>query len=248
MVGEWQPVVPASIPLLTASSLASFCLLPLLQLITGWRFKKRPGIDSLLQQLAPLYEIVIFTSETGMVCAAVGKGLQPKGGLDSTPPLLVFLSPDCLPPHRQHRPARLHLLPPLPRRHPLHGWAPRQGGDGERDEGHVGAPPPPPRPYGSPSLSPIHPQDISCLNRDPAKVVVVDCRKEAFCLQPYNGLALRRWDGSSDDRALYDLTAFLKSKEKRKTPPHPAQHLSLPSPDVFPPRFPQPLPSVVLKT
>lgn len=108
-------------------------------------------------------------------------------------------------------------------------------------------PPQPPRPYGSPSLSPIHPQDISCLNRDPAKVVVVDCRKEAFCLQPYNGLALRRWDGSSDDRALYDLTAFLKSEEK-KTPPHPAQHLSLPSPDVFPPRFPQPLPSVVLKT
>lgn len=54
-------------------------------------------------------------------------------------------------------------------------------------------------------------QDISCLNRDPAKVVVVDCRREAFCLQPYNGLALPRWDGSSDDRALYDLTAFLKS-------------------------------------
>uniref|UniRef100_A0A8C3BX90 Mitochondrial import inner membrane translocase subunit TIM50 n=1 Tax=Cairina moschata TaxID=8855 RepID=A0A8C3BX90_CAIMO len=55
-----------------------------------------------------------------------------------------------------------------------------------------------------------HVKDISCLNRDPAKVVVVDCRKEAFCLQPYNGLALRRWDGSSDDRALYDLAAFLK--------------------------------------
>lgn len=39
----------------------------------------------------------------------------------------------------------------------------------------------------------------------------MDCRREAFCLQPYNGLALPRWDGSSDDRALYDLTAFLKS-------------------------------------
>lgn len=60
------------------------------------------------------------------------------------------------------------------------------------------------------SVPPL-PQDISCLNRDPAKVVVVDCRREAFCLQPYNGLALPRWDGSSDDRALYDLTAFLKS-------------------------------------
>lgn len=37
------------------------------QLATGWRFKKRPGIDYLFQQLAPLYEIVIFTAETGMV-------------------------------------------------------------------------------------------------------------------------------------------------------------------------------------
>lgn len=40
------------------------------QLSTGWRFKKRPGIDYLFQQLAPLYEIVIFTAETGMVRAA----------------------------------------------------------------------------------------------------------------------------------------------------------------------------------
>lgn len=40
-----------------------------LQLSTGWRFKKRPGIDYLFQQLAPLYEIVIFTSETGLVSA-----------------------------------------------------------------------------------------------------------------------------------------------------------------------------------
>lgn len=56
------------------------------------------------------------------------------------------------------------------------------------------------------------PQDISCLNRDPARVVVVDCKKEAFRLQPFNGVALRPWDGNSDDRALLDLSAFLKSK------------------------------------
>lgn len=60
---------------------------------------------------------------------------------------------------------------------------------------------------------PPPPQDISCLNRDPAKVVVVDCKKEAFHLQPFNGMALKKWDGNSDDRALFDLTAFLKSKE-----------------------------------
>nr|KAF6411998.1 translocase of inner mitochondrial membrane 50 [Rousettus aegyptiacus] len=54
-------------------------------------------------------------------------------------------------------------------------------------------------------------QDISCLNRDPARVVVVDCKKEAFRLQPYNGVALRPWDGNSDDRVLLDLSAFLKT-------------------------------------
>ncbi|NXH82289.1 TIM50 translocase, partial [Edolisoma coerulescens] len=56
-----------------------------------------------------------------------------------------------------------------------------------------------------------HVKDISCLNRDPARVVVVDWRRDSFRLQPYNGLALPRWDGGSEDRALYDLAAFLKT-------------------------------------
>ncbi|NXN86829.1 TIM50 translocase, partial [Bombycilla garrulus] len=47
-----------------------------------------------------------------------------------------------------------------------------------------------------------HVKDVSCLNRDPARVVVVDWRRDAFRLQPHNGLALPRWDGGSDDRAL----------------------------------------------
>uniref|UniRef100_A0A2I3MKE8 Mitochondrial import inner membrane translocase subunit TIM50 n=1 Tax=Papio anubis TaxID=9555 RepID=A0A2I3MKE8_PAPAN len=54
-------------------------------------------------------------------------------------------------------------------------------------------------------------QDISCLNRDPPRVVVVDCKKEAFRLQPYNGVALQPWDGNPDDRVLLDLSAFLKT-------------------------------------
>ncbi|XP_021234728.1 mitochondrial import inner membrane translocase subunit TIM50 isoform X1 [Numida meleagris] len=132
--------------------LTDVLLHPEWSLITGWRFKKRPGIDSLLQQLAPLYEIVIFTSETGMTAFPLIDSIDPHG----------FIS------YRLFRDATRYM------------------------DGH-------------------HVKDISCLNRDPAKVVVVDCRKEAFCLQPYNGLALRRWDGSSDDRALYDLTAFLKT-------------------------------------
>uniref|UniRef100_A0A8C1PWH5 Mitochondrial import inner membrane translocase subunit TIM50 n=1 Tax=Cyprinus carpio TaxID=7962 RepID=A0A8C1PWH5_CYPCA len=99
--------------------LTDVLLHPEWSLATGWRFKKRPGIDYLFQQLTPLYEIVIFTSETGM--------------------------------------------------------------------------------------------DVSCLNRDSSKVIVVDCKREAFGLQPFNGLALRKWDGNSEDRTLYDLAAFLKT-------------------------------------
>lgn len=55
-------------------------------------------------------------------------------------------------------------------------------------------------------------QDVSCLNRDTSKVIVVDCKREAFSLQPFNGMALKKWDGNSEDRALYDLANFLKSK------------------------------------
>lgn len=55
-------------------------------------------------------------------------------------------------------------------------------------------------------------QDVSCLNRDTSKVIMVDCKRESFQLQPFNGLALTKWDGNSDDRALYDLANFLKSK------------------------------------
>ncbi|KAG2469086.1 TIM50 translocase, partial [Polypterus senegalus] len=56
-----------------------------------------------------------------------------------------------------------------------------------------------------------HVKDVSCLNRDASKVIVIDCKKEAFSLQPFNGLALQKWDGSSEDRTLYDLAAFLKT-------------------------------------
>lgn len=132
--------------------LTDVLLHPEWSLVTGWRFKKRPGIESFLQQLAPLYEIVVFTSETGMTAFPLIDSVDPHG----------FVS------YRLFRDATRYM-------------------DGQ------------------------HVKDISCLNRDPARVVVVDCRREAFCLQPSNGLALPRWDGSSDDRQLYDLAAFLKT-------------------------------------
>ncbi|XP_066064703.1 mitochondrial import inner membrane translocase subunit TIM50 isoform X1 [Chamaea fasciata] len=132
--------------------LTGVLLHPEWSLVTGWRFKKRPGIEHLLQQLAPLYEIVVFTSETGMTAFPLIDSIDPHG----------FVS------YRLFRDATRYM-------------------DGQ------------------------HVKDISCLNRDPARVVVVDWRRDSFRLQPYNGLALPRWDGASEDRALYDLTAFLKT-------------------------------------
>ncbi|XP_043918823.1 mitochondrial import inner membrane translocase subunit TIM50 [Protopterus annectens] len=132
--------------------LTDVLLHPEWSLVTGWRFKKRPGIENLFQQLVPLYEIVIFTSETGMTAFPLIDSIDPHG----------YIS------YRLFRDATRYM------------------------EGH-------------------HVKDISCLNRDPSKVIIVDCKKEAFKLQPYNGLVMKKWNGSSDDRTLYDLTSLLKT-------------------------------------
>uniref|UniRef100_A0A1A7WFM5 Mitochondrial import inner membrane translocase subunit TIM50 n=1 Tax=Iconisemion striatum TaxID=60296 RepID=A0A1A7WFM5_9TELE len=132
--------------------LTDVLLHPEWSLSTGWRFKKRPGIDYLFQQLAPLYEIVIFTAETGMTAYPLIDSIDPQG----------FVM------YRLFRDATRYM------------------------EGH-------------------HVKDVSCLNRDTSKVIVVDCKREAFQLQPFNGMALKKWDGNSDDRSLYDLANFLKT-------------------------------------
>ncbi|XP_042269504.1 mitochondrial import inner membrane translocase subunit TIM50 isoform X2 [Thunnus thynnus] len=132
--------------------LTDVLLHPEWSLATGWRFKKRPGIDYLFQQLAPLYEIVIFTAETGMTAFPLIDSIDPQG----------FVM------YRLFRDATRYM------------------------EGH-------------------HVKDVSCLNRDTSKVIVVDCKREAFSLQPFNGMALKKWDGNSEDRTLYDLANFLKT-------------------------------------
>lgn len=132
--------------------LTDVLLHPEWSLATGWRFKKRPGIDYLFQQLTPLYEIVIFTAETGMTAYPLIDSIDPQG----------FVM------YRLFRDATRYM------------------------DGH-------------------HVKDVSCLNRDTSKVILVDCKREAFSLQPFNGMALQKWDGNSDDRTLYDLANFLKT-------------------------------------
>ncbi|XP_078389532.1 mitochondrial import inner membrane translocase subunit TIM50 isoform X2 [Cetorhinus maximus] len=139
-------------PYTVVLELTDVLLHPEWSLVTGWRFKKRPGIDYFFQQLAPLYEIVIFTTETGMTAYPLIDSVDPHG----------FIM------YRLFRDATRYT------------------------DGH-------------------HVKDVSCLNRDPSKVIIVDCKKEAFSLQPFNGIALKKWDGNSDDRTLYELAAFLKT-------------------------------------
>lgn len=47
---------------------------------TGWRFKKRPGVDYFLEQIAPpLFEVVVYTSESGMTVFPILDALDPNG-------------------------------------------------------------------------------------------------------------------------------------------------------------------------
>lgn len=46
---------------------------------TGWRFKKRPGVDHFLESLSGLYEIVVFTAEPGLTIFPVIEALDQKG-------------------------------------------------------------------------------------------------------------------------------------------------------------------------
>lgn len=52
-------------------------------------------------------------------------------------------------------------------------------------------------------------KDVSHLNRDPRKVIVLDTNPDHVSLQPENGLVLEPWLGNKDDRDLLGLVPFL---------------------------------------
>uniref|UniRef100_V5HJF7 Mitochondrial import inner membrane translocase subunit TIM50 n=1 Tax=Ixodes ricinus TaxID=34613 RepID=V5HJF7_IXORI len=120
---------------------------------TGWRFKKRPGVNLFLQQVGPpLFEVVVYTSEQGFTAYPILDSLDPQG----------FIM------YRLFRDATRYT------------------------KGH-------------------HVKDLSCLNRDLSKVILVDWSEEACSLQPRNALRLRKWDGGDEDRTLLDLAQFLRT-------------------------------------
>ncbi|XP_065320527.1 mitochondrial import inner membrane translocase subunit TIM50-like isoform X2 [Gordionus sp. m RMFG-2023] len=120
---------------------------------TGWRFKKRPGVDFFLQQVGPpLFEVVIYTAEQGFTAFPVIDSLDPHG----------FIM------YRLFRDATRY-----------------QNG--------------------------YHVKDLSCLNRDLSKVIMVDWNSKAVEMQPANAVRIPKWGGNDDDRTLFDLAQMLRS-------------------------------------
>ncbi|CEI87716.1 hypothetical protein G6F70_002662 [Rhizopus microsporus] len=54
-------------------------------------------------------------------------------------------------------------------------------------------------------------KDLSYLNRDLSKVIIMDSNPESFSLQPENGIALKPWKGKADDKGLLEYIPFLEA-------------------------------------
>ena len=55
-------------------------------------------------------------------------------------------------------------------------------------------------------------QDLSALNRDLSKVIMIDCDEKAPRDNLRNAIILNKWEGDPTDRRLFDLIPFLLSK------------------------------------
>ncbi|CAN3356493.1 mitochondrial import inner membrane translocase subunit Tim50p [Diutina catenulata] len=53
-------------------------------------------------------------------------------------------------------------------------------------------------------------KDLSLLNRDLAKTVIIDTTPDAYALHPENAIPAKPWDGNPDDRYLIELIPFLE--------------------------------------
>ncbi|CAO1615137.1 unnamed protein product [Parajaminaea phylloscopi] len=54
-------------------------------------------------------------------------------------------------------------------------------------------------------------KDLSRLNRDLSKVLVLDTKAESFSQYPENGIVVNKWDGNKQDRELAELLPFLEA-------------------------------------
>lgn len=61
-------------------------------------------------------------------------------------------------------------------------------------------------------MLPLACQDLSKLNRDLKRVVIIDDESESFKLQPDNGIKVSEFKGDSTDTELVQLIPFLESR------------------------------------
>ncbi|TFK19107.1 HAD-like protein [Coprinopsis marcescibilis] len=54
-------------------------------------------------------------------------------------------------------------------------------------------------------------KDLSYLNRDPSKVIMLDTDPEHICLQPENAVLVPKWKGDPKDKGLIAMIPFLES-------------------------------------
>lgn len=53
-------------------------------------------------------------------------------------------------------------------------------------------------------------KDLSRLNRDLKRTIIVDNEPQSFRYQPLNGIVIPSWKGNEDDRCLFDLIPVLE--------------------------------------
>lgn len=56
-----------------------------------------------------------------------------------------------------------------------------------------------------------HVKDLSHLNRDLSKVIIMDSNPDAYSLQPENSIAMKPWMGDPNDTELVAMIPFLES-------------------------------------
>jgi import inner membrane translocase subunit TIM50 len=54
-------------------------------------------------------------------------------------------------------------------------------------------------------------KDLSYLNRDLSKVVMLDTKSDHVALQPENAIIMKPWDGKAGDKGLVEMIPFLES-------------------------------------
>jgi import inner membrane translocase subunit TIM50 len=55
-------------------------------------------------------------------------------------------------------------------------------------------------------------KDLSYLNRDLSKVILLDTKSDNAALQPDNAVIIKPWDGKSGDKGLIEMIPFLECR------------------------------------